>query len=155
MTTKTSIHDAADPTRPGSGTPTVESVMHRGAAVVPAGDADRRGGSDHGRPSCRTPWWSMASVATEQEWSASSGVSCPISISSARIDATDALTATAGDMAATPAVVTSTRRLARPGACLMHDYDIHHLLVVDSTSRRPVGIVSTLDLAAVVASAAS
>ena len=37
----------------------------------------------------------------------------------------------------------------------MHDYDIHHLLVVDSTSRRPVGIVSTLDLAAVVASAAS
>ena len=83
------------------------------------------------------------------------GCRCPISVASHRVDAIDALTATAGDMAATPAVVTSPEDSLAQAACLMHDYDIHHLLVVDSTSRRPVGIVSTLDLAAVVASAAS
>jgi CBS domain-containing protein len=36
-------------------------------------------------------------------------------------------------------------------ARLMHDYDVHHLLVVDPLSRRPVGILSTLDVAAAIA----
>lgn len=72
-----------------------------------------------------------------------------------RVEAVDAPTVTAGDMSATPAVVVSPEESLSEAASLMHDYDVHHLLVVDPTSRRPVGIVSTLDLAAVIATDAS
>jgi CBS domain-containing protein len=68
-----------------------------------------------------------------------------------RLDATDALTVTAGDMSATPAVVVAPDDELSGAARLMHDYDVHHLLVVDTMSRRPVGIVSTLDIAAAMA----
>jgi|tagenome__1003787_1003787.scaffolds.fasta_scaffold20162139_1 CBS domain-containing protein len=150
MTTKTPTHRDAAP----SGTPTVESVMHCGVL------------------SCRpeTPIAEVARIMVDHrvhalvvdgirrdragmerlDW----GVVSDLDLV-ARIDAIDARTATAGDMAVTPAVVTSPEDSLSQAARLMHDYDVHHLLVVDPTSRRPVGIVSTLDLAAVVASAAS
>jgi CBS domain-containing protein len=68
-----------------------------------------------------------------------------------RLDAADALTATAGDMSATPAVVVDPEETLSQAGRLMHDYDVHHVLVVDAMSRRPVGVVSTLDIAAAIA----
>ena len=67
-----------------------------------------------------------------------------------RLDAADALTATAGDMSATPAVVVAPEDDLSEAARVMHDYDVHHLLVVDTRSRRPVGVLSTLDIAAAI-----
>jgi CBS domain-containing protein len=68
-----------------------------------------------------------------------------------RLDATDARTLTAGDMSATPAVVVAPEDTLSQAARLMHDYDVHDLLVVDSMSRRPVGMVSALDVAGTIA----
>jgi CBS domain-containing protein len=68
-----------------------------------------------------------------------------------RVDVTDALRATAGDMSTTPAVVVAPGDDLSQAARLMHDYDVHHLLVVDTTNRRPVGVVSTLDVAGIIA----
>ncbi len=93
----------------------------------------------------------MASGATAVAWSTSSGASCRIWISSAASTRTDALTLTAGDMSATPAVVVAPEDALSEAARLMHDYDVHHLLVVDTMSRRPVGVVSTLDVAGMIA----
>jgi CBS domain-containing protein len=67
------------------------------------------------------------------------------------VDRLDAPTATAGDMAATPAMVVAPEDSLSTAARLMHDYDVHHVLVVDPMSRRPVGILSTLDVAAAIA----
>jgi CBS domain-containing protein len=68
-----------------------------------------------------------------------------------RLAVSEALTATAGDMSATPAVVVAPEDSLSQAARLMHDYDVHHVLVVDTRSRRPVGVLSTLDIAAVIA----
>lgn len=57
----------------------------------------------------------------------------------------------AGQIATTPSVcVTSDEALAR-AAQLMREYETHHLLVLGHGSDRPVGIISTLDVADVVA----
>ena len=57
----------------------------------------------------------------------------------------------AGDSAVTPLVtVTSDDSLAR-AAQLMTDYSVAHLAVLDPTTRLPIGVLSTLDLARVLA----
>ena len=66
-----------------------------------------------------------------------------------RADALDGTTA--GEMAATPAVVTGPDATLPEAGRLMHDYDVHHLLVVRSSDRRPEGVISTLDIAAAIA----
>ena len=141
MSAQTSIH--------GHDTTTVEAVMHRGVlscrpetpigevarmmvanrvhAVVVDGIRRDRGGMEH------LVW----------------GVVSDLDLVG-RLDATDAPTLTAGDMSATPAVVVAEDPLSE-AARLMHDYDVHHLLVVDTMSRRPVGVVSTLDVAGMIA----
>jgi CBS domain-containing protein len=58
---------------------------------------------------------------------------------------------TAADLAATPAVVVAPEDLLADAARLMHDYDVHQLIVVATSDRRPVGVLSTLDVAAAVA----
>ena len=68
-----------------------------------------------------------------------------------RLDAMDALTATAGDMSATPAVVVAPGDTLSEAGRLMNDYDVHHVIVVDPGSRRPVGVLSTLDIARAIA----
>jgi len=58
---------------------------------------------------------------------------------------------TAGEISSEPSLfVTPDETLARV-AQLMHEYDAHHVVVLGRGSRRPVGIVSTLDIADVVA----
>ena len=67
-----------------------------------------------------------------------------------RADVLDDLT-TAGDLSATPAIVIGPDATLVEAGRLMHDYDVHHLLVVRSADRRPEGVISTLDLAAAIA----
>jgi predicted transcriptional regulator len=68
-----------------------------------------------------------------------------------RLGAPDALDATAADLAVTPAVVVGADDPLAEAARLMHDYDVHRLLVVDVPQRRPVGVVSTLDVVQAIA----
>jgi CBS domain-containing protein len=57
----------------------------------------------------------------------------------------------AGESAVTPLVtVRSDDSLAR-AAQLMNEYNVAHLAVLDPATRRPIGVLSTLDLARVVA----
>ena len=56
-------------------------------------------------------------------------------------------TLTAGASAVTPLVsVAADRSIAEAGA-LMSQYGIAHLAVIDPDSRRPIGVISTLDIA--------
>lgn len=59
---------------------------------------------------------------------------------------------TAGQVAATePVIVSANERLLR-AAQLMVEHAVSHLVVLDADSGRPVGILSTLDIADVLAS---
>jgi CBS domain-containing protein len=68
-----------------------------------------------------------------------------------QMDRADAMRATAGQMAATPAIVVAPGESLTDAARLMHDYDVHHLLVVEPGERRPIGVISTLDVVASIA----
>lgn len=67
-------------------------------------------------------------------------------------DVVAALTAggplTAGAIAATEVVTVAPDDTLRRASQLMRDHDVSHVLVVDRGSDRPVGILSTLDIAA-------
>lgn len=54
---------------------------------------------------------------------------------------------TAGSSAATPAVTVPPNASLQRAADLMIRHAVSHLVVVDPSSRRPVGIISSLDLA--------
>jgi CBS domain-containing protein len=58
---------------------------------------------------------------------------------------------TAGETATTPGVVVSPDETLARAAQLMREYDTHHLIVLGRGSRRPMGVISTLDVADVVA----
>jgi CBS domain-containing protein len=68
-----------------------------------------------------------------------------------QMDRADPWRATAGQLAATPAIVVAPGEPLTDAARLMHDYDVHHLLVVEPGARRPIGVVSTLDVVASIA----
>jgi CBS domain-containing protein len=59
--------------------------------------------------------------------------------------------ATAGEIASTPNLFVSPDETVARATQLMHEYDTHHLIVLARGSERPPGIVSTLDVADVVA----
>jgi CBS domain-containing protein len=58
---------------------------------------------------------------------------------------------TAGTSARTPAVTVTRGESLQRAAELMRIYDVGHLVVVSSSARRPIGVLSTLDLARAVA----
>jgi CBS domain-containing protein len=58
---------------------------------------------------------------------------------------------TAGKVASNPAVLISPRVPLRRAAELMTEHGVTHLVVVDERSNRPVGVISMLDLARVLA----
>jgi CBS domain-containing protein len=60
---------------------------------------------------------------------------------------------TAGKVAATPAVLVGSREPLRRAAQLMTEHGVTHLIVVDARSTGPVGVLSTLDVARVLADA--
>lgn len=57
----------------------------------------------------------------------------------------------AGGTAMTPAVTIAPGQPLRQAARLMTRYGVAHLVVVDPVTHRPVGVLSTLDLAAALA----
>ena len=57
----------------------------------------------------------------------------------------------AGGTAMTPAVTIAPGEQLERAATLMTRYGVAHLVVVDPVEERPVGVVSSLDLAAVLA----
>ncbi len=60
-------------------------------------------------------------------------------------------TVTAGSTAVTPLVTVAADRPIGEAASLMAQHGIAHLAVTDPVSQRPIGVVSTLDLARAVA----
>jgi CBS domain-containing protein len=60
---------------------------------------------------------------------------------------------TAGSVAATPALTISLRETLNRAAQLMSENEVTHLVVVEPRTERPVGVISTLDVARMVADA--
>jgi CBS domain-containing protein len=56
---------------------------------------------------------------------------------------------TAGDVAATEVLTVSSRERLDHAAQLMAEHELSHLIVTDSASGHPTGVLSTLDVAAV------
>lgn len=56
---------------------------------------------------------------------------------------------TAGEISSTEVVTIRPQTSVRHAAELMRDHEVSHLIVVDGSSDRPIGIVSTLDVMAV------
>jgi CBS domain-containing protein len=87
----------------------------------------------------------VTGAQTEEPW----GVISDLDL--ARFAATDVMDRTAGEAAATEVVtVTSDDRLAL-AARLMTEHDIAHLVVLHAETGKPAGVVSTLDVAGVIA----
>jgi CBS domain-containing protein len=62
---------------------------------------------------------------------------------------------TAGQIAATePVTIDANESLATAGQ-VMVEHDVHHLVVVDGEDPRPIGIISCLDIAGVIAAEAA
>ena len=57
----------------------------------------------------------------------------------------------AGEAAGTPAVTIESDAPLRRAAQLMREYGIAHLVVVDPDAGTPLGVISTLDLARIIA----
>jgi CBS domain-containing protein len=57
---------------------------------------------------------------------------------------------TAGTMSATPAVTVAPEDRLSDAARLMREADVHHLIVVDPETERPVGVLSTLNIVGVI-----
>jgi CBS domain-containing protein len=68
-----------------------------------------------------------------------------------RAAAADATEACAGQLAATPAVTVSADDPLALAAVVMSEYDVHHVVVLSPTDQRPIGVLSTLDIARVLA----
>jgi CBS domain-containing protein len=67
-----------------------------------------------------------------------------------KIAATQELSAhTAGANAATPALMIAPEETLHRAAQLMAEHEVTHLVVVDPDTAKPVGVLSTLDLASV------
>ena len=69
----------------------------------------------------------------------------------ARAAGPDAADHSAGETAATELVTVAADEALSRAAQLMGDHDISHLVVVQSTTGKPVGVLSTLDIAGVLA----
>ena len=80
------------------------------------------------------------------EWSLVSDLDLTAAISDGRLENT-----TAGQVASPPNLCVAADETVARAAQLMREYDTHHLIVVTRGSDHPVGILSTLDIADVIA----
>jgi len=88
----------------------------------------------------------VAPGANAQEW----GLLSDLDLAAAAVDGS-LVGMTAGQIASTPSVFVGPDDTLARAAQLMRDYETHHLVVLQRGRTHPVGIVSTLDLADVVA----
>lgn len=91
---------------------------------------------------CVVVWHEPATASDPQLWGVVSDLDL---VKVAAIEDTGARTA--GDSAATPALMVTPEETVRRAAQLMAEHDVAHLVVVDSETSNPVGVISTLDVA--------
>jgi CBS domain-containing protein len=130
--------------RPG---PRVADVMHRGL-VSCARDASLQSVADlmaEGRVHCVVVTDDAA--AATALWGVVSDLDL---VAAATVRALDEQTA--GVTATTPAITVAPHDPLQRAAFLMIRHDVSHLVVVEPATQHPVGVISTLDLATVLAS---
>jgi CBS domain-containing protein len=125
-------------------TTTVGDVMHAGVVTC---DLDEPLTSVartmlQRRIHCVVVWHEPATASDPQLWGVVSDLDL---VKVAAIEDTGARTA--GDSAATPALMVTPEETVRRAAQLMAEHDVAHLVVVDSETSNPVGVISTLDVA--------
>lgn len=125
-------------------TTTVGDVMHEGVVTC---DVDEPLTSVartmlQRRIHCVVVWHEPATASGPQLWGVVSDLDL---VKVAAIEDTGARTA--GDSAATPALMVTPEEMVRRAAQLMAEHDVAHLVVVDSETSNPVGVISTLDVA--------
>jgi CBS domain-containing protein len=124
----------------------VEDVMHKGVVTcslyAPMNSVAHTMAVD--RIHCVVVWNEPARNEEAELW----GVVSDLDL--VKIAATaDLAQRTAGVSAATPALMIAPDETLRRAAQMMAEHEVTHLVVVDPKTAKPVGVVSTLDLAAV------
>ena len=125
----------------------VEDVMHKGVMTcglyAPMTEVARTMATN--RIHCVVVWNEPARNEAAELW----GVVSDLDL--IKVAATEDLSArTAGGSATTPALMVAPDETLRRAAQLMAEHEVTHLVVVDPATTKPVGALSTLDLAAVV-----
>ena len=124
----------------------VEEVMHKGVVTcnlhAPMTEVARKMAAN--RIHCVIVWNEPARNERAELW----GVVSDLDL--VKIAATQELSArTAGASAATPALIVAPEETLHRAAQLMSEHEVTHLVVVDPETAKPVGVLSTLDLASV------
>ena len=131
-------------------TTTVGDVMHEGVVTC---DVDEPLTSVartmlQRRIHCVVVWHEPSSASDPQVW----GVVSDLDL--VKVAATEDVGArTAGGSATTPAIMVTPEETLRRAAQVMAEHEVAHLVVVDSETSRPVGVISTLDVAKAVTGA--
>ena len=125
-------------------TTTVGDVMHEGVVTCDV-DEPLTGVARtmlQRRIHCVVVWHEPATASDPQLW----GVVSDLDL--VKVAATEDTGArTAGGSAATPALMVTPEETVRRAAQLMAEHEVAHLVVIDSETSRPVGVISTLDVA--------
>jgi CBS domain-containing protein len=124
----------------------VEDAMHKGVMTcslyAPMSSVARTMAAN--RIHCVVVWNEPARNEAAELW----GVVSDLDL--AKIAATEDLAGrTAGGSAVTPALMIAPDDTLRHAAQLMAEHEVTHLVVVEPETTKPVGVLSTLDLAAV------
>jgi CBS domain-containing protein len=125
---------------------TVADVMHNGVVTcslyAPMTDVARKMATN--RIHCVVVWNEPARNETAELW----GVVSDLDL--VRVAAAEDLSVrTAGESAATPPLTISRDETLRRAAQMMAEHEMTHLVVVDPSTKKPVGVLSTLDVSAV------
>lgn len=127
----------------------VADVMHPGVLTCPTGASLRvvaRMMAGHGIHAVVVFNEESDDVGDAELWGVVSDLDLVAAASAGDID-----DRTAGGTAVTPIVMVDSHDAVTRAAQLMSEHEIAHLVVVDPKTERPVGVVSTLDLARVLA----
>lgn len=129
----------------------VEDAMHKGVVTcslyAPMTSVARKMATN--RIHCVVVWNEPARNEAAELW----GVVSDLDL--VKLAATEDLSwRTAGGSAATPALMIAPDETLRRAAQLMGEHEVTHLVVVEPTTMKPLGVLSTLDLAEALAGVA-
>jgi CBS domain-containing protein len=125
---------------------TVADVMHKGVVTcslhAPMTDVARKMATH--RIHCVVVWNEPARNETAELW----GVVSDLDL--IKVATTEDLSArTAGESAASPPLMVTTDETLERATQMMAEHEMTHLVVVDPSTKKPVGVLSTLDVATV------
>jgi CBS domain-containing protein len=124
----------------------VEDVMHQGVVTcglhAPMTEVARKMATN--RIHCVVVWNEPARNERAELWGVVSDLDL-VKIAAAQ----ELSTRAAGASAATPALMVAPGETLRRAAQLMAEHEVTHLVVVDTEAGKPVGVLSTLDVASV------